>query len=167
MGRNIFWGRYRLSLFIIPKNLEILFDIFCICAFQVVCRSMISPRKFKSSTLTKYSPFNSNFVILLIIFRISHMVIRSKSKNQKWLFKSAKMKKIIFVIMLMTHKKFNMLCWKSRIIWFNAPTFIRLVIGKHKKASSYTIMRVIHGDVITRRRFPYHLPFVSGTTGHR
>ena len=30
MVRNIFWGRYRLSLFIIPKDLEI---FFCICAF--------------------------------------------------------------------------------------------------------------------------------------
>ena len=51
----IFWGRYRLSLFILPKDLEILFDIFCICAFQVICWSMVSPRKLKSSTLTKGS----------------------------------------------------------------------------------------------------------------
>ena len=59
MVHNIFWGRYCLSLFIIPKGREILFDIFCICAFQVICWSMV--RKLKSSILTKGSPFNSNF----------------------------------------------------------------------------------------------------------
>ena len=69
MVRNIFWGRYRLSLFITPKDLEILFDIFCICAFQVICWSMISPRKLKSSTLTKGSPFNYNFGEWFIISR--------------------------------------------------------------------------------------------------
>ena len=69
MVRNIFWGRYRLSLFIASKDLEILFDIFCICASQVICWSMVSPRKLKSSTLTKGSPFNSNFGVWLIISR--------------------------------------------------------------------------------------------------
>ena len=51
--RNILLGRYRLSLFIIPKDLEILFAIFCICAFQIICWSMVSPRKLEFSTLTK------------------------------------------------------------------------------------------------------------------
>ena len=71
MVRNIFWGRYRfrLSLFITPKDLEILCDIFCICAFQVICWSMVSPRKLKSSTLTIGSPFNSTFGVWLIISR--------------------------------------------------------------------------------------------------
>ena len=67
--RGIFWCRYRLSLFIIPKDLEILYYNFCICAFQVICWSMVSPRKFKSSTLTKGSPLNFYFGIWLIICR--------------------------------------------------------------------------------------------------
>ena len=69
MVRNIFWGGYQLSLFIIPKDLEILFDIFCICAFQVICWSMVNPRKLKPSTLIKGSPFNPNIGIWLIISR--------------------------------------------------------------------------------------------------
>ena len=68
MVRNIFWGRY-FSLFIIPKDLEILFDTFCTCTFEVPCWSMVSPRKLKSSTLTKGSPFSSNFGLWLIISR--------------------------------------------------------------------------------------------------
>ena len=69
MVRNIFWGRYRFSIFIFPKDLEILFDIFCICEFQVICWSMVRPRQLKSTTFTKGSSFNSNFGIRLIIFR--------------------------------------------------------------------------------------------------
>ena len=69
MVRNTFWGRHRLSLFIIPQDIEILFDIFCICEFHVTCWYMVNPRKLKSSTLTKGSPFNSNFGIWLIISR--------------------------------------------------------------------------------------------------
>ena len=53
MVRNIFWGRYRLSLFIIPKDLDIIFDIYCICAFQVICWSMVSSWKLRSSTRLK------------------------------------------------------------------------------------------------------------------
>ena len=34
MGRDILWGRYRSSLFMILKSLEILFDIFCVCAYS-------------------------------------------------------------------------------------------------------------------------------------
>ena len=75
MVRNIFWGRYRLSLFIIPKDFEILFDIFCMCTFQVICRSiMVSPRKLKSSALTKGFPFNSDCGVWLII---SHWWLRN------------------------------------------------------------------------------------------
>ena len=43
MVHNIIWGWYRLRLFIMPKTLEILIYIFCICAFQVICWSMFSP----------------------------------------------------------------------------------------------------------------------------
>ena len=39
---NVFWGRYCLSLFIIPKDLEIVFDAFCICAIKIICWSMVT-----------------------------------------------------------------------------------------------------------------------------
>ena len=91
MVRNIFWGIYRLNRFIIPKDLEILFYFSCICAFQVICWSMVSSKKLKSSTLTKGSPFNSNFDIWLIISRwwlwnVMHFVFLVFSDN---LFKSS------------------------------------------------------------------------------
>ena len=69
MKRNIFCDRYRFSLLIIHKYLEMSFDIFCICAFEVICWSMVSPRTLKSSTLTNGSPVYSNFGIWLIISR--------------------------------------------------------------------------------------------------
>ena len=34
---NIFWGKNRFNLHIIPSDLDILFDTFCTCPFHVKC----------------------------------------------------------------------------------------------------------------------------------
>ena len=67
MVRNIFWGRYRLSLSIIPKDLEILFDIFCICASHMLINGQ--PKKIKILHSHYRFPFNSNSGMWLIISR--------------------------------------------------------------------------------------------------
>ena len=43
--------RYCLSLFKIPKDLEILFNNLCLCAFHVIYWPMVSPMKLRSYTL--------------------------------------------------------------------------------------------------------------------
>ena len=40
---NIFWGKNRFNLHIIPSDLDILFDIFCTCPFHVKCWSIVKP----------------------------------------------------------------------------------------------------------------------------
>ena len=47
---NIFWGKNRFNLHIIPSDLDILFDIFCTCPFHVKCWSIVKPKKSKSVT---------------------------------------------------------------------------------------------------------------------
>ena len=44
---NIFWGKNRFNLHIIPSDLDILFDIFCTCPFYVKCWSIVKPKKSK------------------------------------------------------------------------------------------------------------------------
>ena len=53
------------------ENIFKFISYFCICAFQVICWSMVSRMKLKSFTLTKASPFDSNFGIWLMLI-ISH-----------------------------------------------------------------------------------------------
>ena len=47
---NIFWGKNRFNLHIIPSDLDILFEIFCTCPFHVKCWSIVKPKKSKSVT---------------------------------------------------------------------------------------------------------------------
>ena len=66
---NIFWGKNRFNLHIIPSDLDILFDIFCTCPFHVKCWSIVKPKKSKSVTRSIICSFNFNCGIRFSMFR--------------------------------------------------------------------------------------------------
>ena len=66
---NNFWGKKHFNLYIIPSDLDILFDIFCTCSFHVKCWSIVKPKKLNSVTRSIISSFNFNCGIRFSLFR--------------------------------------------------------------------------------------------------
>ena len=66
---NIFWGKNRFSLHIIPSDLDILFEIFCTCPFHVKCWSIVKPKKSKSVTRSIICSFKFSCGIRFSMFR--------------------------------------------------------------------------------------------------
>ena len=66
---NIFWGKNRFNLHIIPSDLDILFEIFCKCPFHVKCWSIVKPKKSKSVTRSIICSFKFNCGIRFSMFR--------------------------------------------------------------------------------------------------
>ena len=66
---NIFWGKHRFNLHIIPSDLDILFDIFWTCPFHVKCWSIVKPKKSKSVTRSIICSFKFSCGIRFSMFR--------------------------------------------------------------------------------------------------
>ena len=66
---NIFWGKIRFNLHIIPSDLDILFDIFFTCPFHVKCWSIVKPKKSKLVTRSIICSFKFSCGIRFSMFR--------------------------------------------------------------------------------------------------
>ena len=66
---NIFWGKNRFNLHIIPSDLDIVFDIFCTCPFHVKCWSIVNPKKSNSVTRSIICSFKFSCGIRFSMFR--------------------------------------------------------------------------------------------------
>ena len=67
--RRMCVGRKFFRRHIIPRVRAILFEIFCMCGFQLRCSSIVSPRKLNSLTLSIVSEFIFKVGMMLFIFR--------------------------------------------------------------------------------------------------
>ena len=62
-------GRKFFRRHIIPRVRAILFEIFCMCGFQLRCSTIVSPRKLNSLTFFIFSEFIFKVGMILFIFR--------------------------------------------------------------------------------------------------
>ena len=86
---NIFWGKNRFNLHIIPSDLDILFDIFCTCPFHVKSWSIVKPKKSKSVTRSIICSFK--FSCGIRFSNVSLFMV----KNHKFCFLNIKRHKLI------------------------------------------------------------------------